>query len=133
MTQRLGVSERRACRVLGHPRSTERYAPRAAEDEQALTDAIVELARRFGRYGYRRITALLRMEGWDVNHKRVERLWRQAGLKVPGKQPKRGRLWLNDGSCVRPSAGVEEPRVGLRVHAAQDAGRQRGAPVDGHG
>ena len=101
MKQRLGVSERRACRVLGHPRSTERYAPRAAEDEQALTDAIVELASRFGRYGYRRITALLRMEGWDVNHKRVERLWRQAGLKVPGKQPKRGRLWLNDGSCVR--------------------------------
>ena len=69
MTQRLGVSERRACRVLGHPWSTERYARRVAEDEQALTDAIVELASRFGRYGYRRITALLRMQGWDVNHK----------------------------------------------------------------
>ena len=102
VTQRLGISERRACRVvLGHPRSTERYVPRAAEDEQALTDAIVELASQFGRYGYRRITVQLRMEGWDVNHKRVERLWRQAGLKVPTKQPKRGRPWLNDGSCVR--------------------------------
>ncbi len=87
--------------MLDQPRSTERYARKSAEDEQALSDAIVKLASRFGRYGYRRITALLRMEGWDVNHKRVERLWRQAGLKVPGKQPKRGRLWLNDGSCVR--------------------------------
>jgi len=55
----------------------------------------------YGRYGYRRITALLRSEGWQVNHKRVWRIWRQAGLKVPQRQPKRGRLWLNDGSCVR--------------------------------
>jgi putative transposase len=55
----------------------------------------------YGRYGYRRITALLRNEGWRVNHKRVWRIWRQAGLKVPQRQPKRGRLWLNDGSCVR--------------------------------
>jgi len=72
-----------------------------AEDEQVLTDEIVELASRFGRYGYRRITALLRHRGWDVNHKRVERIWRREGLKVPSKQPKRARLWLNDGSCVR--------------------------------
>jgi transposase InsO family protein len=62
---------------------------------------MVELATRYGRYGYRRITALLRREGWVVNHKRVERLWRREGLKVPKRQPKRGRLWLNDGSCVR--------------------------------
>ena len=62
---------------------------------------MVELATRYGRYGYRRITILLRRDGWRVNHKRVERLWRQEGLKVPQKQPKRGRLWLNDGSCVR--------------------------------
>jgi transposase InsO family protein len=65
---------------------------------------IVELAKAYGRYGYRRITALLRWEGWKVNHKRVERIWRQEGLKVPGKQPKRGRLWLADGSCVRRRA-----------------------------
>ena len=87
--------------MLGHPRSTHRYEPIPGEDEQGLTGEIVELASRYGRYGYRRVTALLRMEGWDVNHKRVERIWRREGLKVPAKQPKRGRLWLNDGSCVR--------------------------------
>jgi len=71
------------------------------EDEHILTNDIVELASRFGRYGYRRITALLRHRGWSVNHKRVERIWRREGLKVPGKQPGRARLWLNDGSCIR--------------------------------
>ena len=59
------------------------------------------MARRFGRYGYRMVTGMLRTEGWAVNHKRVERIWRQEGLKVPERQPKRGRLWLNDGSCIR--------------------------------
>jgi len=72
-----------------------------ADDEPRLVTRMVELARQYGRYGYRRITAMLRIEGWRVNHKRVERLWRREGLKVPKKQPKRGRLWLNDGSCVR--------------------------------
>jgi len=62
---------------------------------------MVELAAQYGRYGYRRITALLRAEGFVVNHKRVERLWRREGLKVPQRQPARRRLWLNDGSCVR--------------------------------
>ena len=62
---------------------------------------MVRLAGRFGRYGYRQITNLLRIEGWRVNHKRVERIWRAEGLKVPKRQPKRGRLWLNDGSCIR--------------------------------
>ncbi len=66
-----------------------------------LVKRVIELATKYGRYGYRRITALLRQEGWRVNHKRVERVWRQEGLKVPKKQPKRGRLWLNDGSCIR--------------------------------
>ena len=61
----------------------------------------IELASEYGRYGYRRVTALLRNEGWIVNHKRVQRIWRQEGLKVPQKQPKRGRLWLNDGSVVQ--------------------------------
>ena len=95
------VSERRACRVLGQPRSTQRHAPRVADDEQRLTGRIVALAGKYGRYGYRRITALLHREGWRVNHKRVERIWRWEGLKVPQRQPKRGRLWLNDGSCIR--------------------------------
>jgi len=66
-----------------------------------LTARIVELSSQFGRYGYRRITGLLRLDGWQVNHKRVERIWRIAGLKVPKRQPKRSRLWLNDGSCIR--------------------------------
>jgi transposase InsO family protein len=64
-------------------------------------ERIIALATQYGRYGYRRITAMLRHEGWQVNHKRVERIWRREGLKVPKKQPKRGRLWLNDGSCIR--------------------------------
>ena len=95
------VSERRTCKVLTQPRSTQRYEPMPPEDEQLLTDGIVELASRYGRYGYRRITALLRHRGWSVNHKRVERIWRREGLKVPSKQPRRARLWLNDGSCIR--------------------------------
>jgi len=87
--------------VVDQVRSTQRYSPREKDDEQRLTQRIVELACEFGRYGYRMITGMLRGEGWVVNHKRVERIWRQQGLKVPKKQPKRGRLWLNDGSCVR--------------------------------
>jgi transposase InsO family protein len=97
----LQVSERTACRVLGQHRSTQRKQRRMAGDEAALTQAVVELAQQYGRYGYRRITALLRAEGWYTDHKRVERIWRAEGLKVPPRQPKRGRLWLNDGSCVR--------------------------------
>jgi len=99
--QALDVSERRACRVVGQPRATQRYNKRPADDEDFLTSRIIELASRYGRYGYRRVTALLRNEGWIVNHKRVERIWRREGLKVPQKQPKRGRLGLNDGSVVR--------------------------------
>ena len=97
----LQVSERRACAALGQHRSTQRKAPHGRDDEQRLTADIVELARQYGRYGYRKIAALLRAAGWLVNDKRVERIWRREGLKVPKKQPKRGRLWLTDGSCVR--------------------------------
>jgi len=71
------------------------------EDEPRLVAQMIELAGEYGRYGYRRITALLQQDGWRVNHKRIERLWRREGLKVPKKQPKRGRLWFNDGSCIR--------------------------------
>ncbi|WP_234053401.1 MULTISPECIES: IS3 family transposase [unclassified Xanthobacter] len=101
VVSKLGVSERLACRVLGQHRSTQRKVPVGRADEAALTADIVELATRYGRYGYRRITALLHAAGWAVNVKRVERIWRREGLKVPHKQPKKGRLWLNDGSCVR--------------------------------
>jgi putative transposase len=97
----LGVSERRACQVLGQHRSVQRHAARPRPDEDALTADVIGLAAAYGRYGYRRVTALLRAAGWRVNAKRVERIWRREGLKVPRKQPKRGRLWLADGSCVR--------------------------------
>ena len=95
------VSERRVCRIVRQARSTQRYQPRCRDDEGRLTARVVELASLYGRYGYRQVWGLLRMEGWRVNRKRVERIWGQEGLKVPRKQPKRGRLWLNDGSCVR--------------------------------
>lgn len=87
--------------MLGQARSTQRHCRKTPNDEEKLTERIIALATQYGRYGYRRITALLQTEGWAVNHKRVERIWRKEGLKVPQKQPKRKRLWLNDGSCIR--------------------------------
>ena len=101
MREALAISYRRACRVLGQVRRTQRYTPIVAYHEAVLTANVVSLACEYGRYGYRRITALLQSDGWRVNHKRVERIWRLEGLKVPARQPKRGRLWLNDGSCIR--------------------------------
>ena len=96
-----GISERRACRVLGQCRATQRYSPRQEEDENRLRHDVIRLASKYGRYGYKRITALLIQESWRVNHKRVARIWREEGLKVPSRQPKRSRLWLGDGSCIR--------------------------------
>ena len=104
LRDRFKVSQRRACKMLRQPRATQRYLPNIQVDEKPLTRRIIELASMFGRYGYRRITALLQEDGWWVNHKRVERIWRREGLKVPKKQPKRGRLWFNDGSCIRRRA-----------------------------
>lgn len=82
-------------------RGSLRKPVRRAADEDRLTQDMTRLATKYGRYGYKRITALLRAEGWRVNHKRVERLWRQEALKVPARHKKRGRLYLNDGSCIR--------------------------------
>jgi len=102
VSQKLIVSERQACKVLEQARATQRRDQSPPSDEKRLTDDIIALATKYGRYSYRRITALLNNErGWRVNHKRVERIWRKEGLKVPKKQPKRSRLWLNDGSCIR--------------------------------
>jgi putative transposase len=86
---------------LEQARNTQRRSHEVSSEESRLVDDITALATRYGRYGYRRITAMLNERGWQVNHKRVERIWRREGLKVPKKQPKRGRLWLNDGSCIR--------------------------------
>ena len=99
--QELGSSERHACRLVCQPRGTQRYQATQRNDEDALTRAIIALASQYGRYGYRRITIKLREAGWQVGKDRVERIWRREGLKVPQKQKARGRLWVNDGSCVR--------------------------------
>ena len=96
------LSERQACRIVGQPRGTQRYSVIVRADEDALTRAILQLAAQYGRYGYRRISSLLRDAGWSVGVDRVQRIWRREGLKVPKKQKPRGRLWLGDGSCIRP-------------------------------
>ena len=95
------LSERHACRLVNQWRGTQRYVPIQRVDEDALTRAIITLASEYGRYGYRRITALLRAAGWQVGKDRVQRIWRREGLQVPEKQKPRRRLWFNDGSCVR--------------------------------
>jgi hypothetical protein len=77
---RIGVSERQACRTLGQHRFTQRKVPQGRPDEELLTQDIIELARQYGRYGYRPVTALLNQSGWHVNHKRVERIWKRKGL-----------------------------------------------------
>jgi putative transposase len=97
----LDVSERRACAALGQHRSTQGKVPRGRQDAEQLTADVIKLARQYGRYGYRKVAALLRQAGWSVSDGRVERIWKREGLKVPHKQPKRGRLWLTDGSCIR--------------------------------
>src|SRR5262249_56198679 len=97
----LHASERGAGAALGQHRSPHRKTRRGGEEEERLTADIIELARQYGRYGYRKIAELLRQAGWTINDKRVERIWQREGLKVPPKQPKRGRLWLTNGSCIR--------------------------------
>lgn len=87
--------------MLGQPRLPQRYQPDPLNDEGPLTAAIITLASQYGQYGYRRVTALLHADGWRVNRKRVERIWRREGLKVPQRQLARRRLWLTDDSCVR--------------------------------
>ena len=104
LQETFGVSQRRACRVLRQPRSSQRKEPRRKEADEALVRRMLELVRRHPRFGYRRIWALLRREGWRVNRKRVWRLWRQQGLKVPRKQRKKRRLGASANSCVRRRA-----------------------------
>ncbi len=99
--QVLGVSQRRACRVLGQPRASQRYVGRQGEGKRRLRQRLMELSGQHPRYGYRRVWALLRREGWMVNRKRVHRLWRQEGLNVPQKQQKRRRLGSRARGCGR--------------------------------
>lgn len=106
MSGKFEVSERRACRVLGQPRSSQRYAPRQADRDTAIVERMAALSAGNPRYGYRRIWALLRREGWEVNKKRVQRLWRGADLKVPRKQHKKRRIALgsSESGCSRRRA-----------------------------
>jgi transposase InsO family protein len=104
LIERFDVSQRRACLVLNVHRKTVRTESKPDDFEQRLTAEIIKLAKDYGRYGYKRITGLLNQRGWMVNKKRVYRIWRAEGLRVPSKQPKRKRLWFNDGSCLRKRA-----------------------------
>ena len=101
---RHGLSERRACHVVGQARSTQRYARRERSDERALRQAIHAVARRHPRYGSRRVTVVLHAQGWRLNHKRVERIWREEGLRVPQRQRKRRRLGSSAQGCTRHRA-----------------------------
>lgn len=98
---KLSVSERRACKVIGQIRSTQRYEALPNQEQEKLRERVIALASEYGRYGYRQITSLLNMEGWEVGKDRVLTIWRKEGLKVPQKQPKRARLWLTNGSSIR--------------------------------
>ena len=101
LQEKFAASERRACKVVGLHRGTRRYEPKEDPINKKITSRVIHYASEYGRYGYKRVTALVRAEGYKINHKRVYRIWRKEGLKVPEKQPKRRRLWLNDGSCMR--------------------------------
>ena len=96
----LNVSERRACKVLGQPRSSQRRRPARAEQDQLLVQRMKELSEQNPRYGYRRVWASLRREGWQVNRKRVQRLWQQAGLRIVAKQTRRRRMGSGESSCA---------------------------------
>ena len=97
----MNASERRICAVVGQNRAAQRYTSSVSAYKVLLRQAVINYASEYGRYGYRAIIDLLRMDGWGISYGRVERIWKQEGLKVPQKQPKRKRLWLNDGSCIR--------------------------------
>lgn len=101
VVRELKISERRACKVIGQIRSTQRSEPKPNHEQEKLEARVIELASEYGRYGYRQVTDLLQMEGWSVGKDRVYSIWQREGLKVPQKQPKRSRLWLADGSCIR--------------------------------
>ena len=119
--------------MLGQPRTTQRRARKVASDEGALRGDIVRLASRFGRYGYRRVTDMLRIEGWGVKHKRVERIWRQEGLKVPGAAAE-ARSAVAQRRIVHPAeAAVSGPRLVVRLRGLEDARRACAEAADSAG
>lgn len=105
---RLEQSERRVCRVLRQARSTQRYAAAARDGDEALVRRMHELVRLHPRRGYRMICGMLRLDGWRVNRKRVHRLWKQEGFKVPGKQHKKRRLGSSTNGIARRRSGHKD-------------------------
>jgi len=99
--QRLNTSERRTCKTVGMPRSSQRYLNRPKDNEDRLRLALIRLAKQYGRYGYRKITKLLQIEGWKVNYKKIEKLWREEGLQQPKRHKKKKRLYHKDSSVIR--------------------------------
>ena len=108
--------------MIGLARSSLHYQP-ANRDDDALRLALIRLAKQYGRYGYRKIAELLRIEGWTVNHKKVERIWREEGLQLPQRHKKRRRLYHKDASIIRLRADPSEPRLEHRLRTRQ--ARQR--------
>jgi putative transposase len=129
--QHLGVSERRACKVLEQPRSSQRFVPAKPERDRALIDRMNELARRNPRRGYRYIWSLLRREGWCVNRKRIQRLWRQEGLRVPSLQRKRRRLGSSENSSQRLRAEYQNHvwSYDFIMDQTEDGGRLKLLPI----
>ena len=82
-------------------RSSQQYQVKPKDDDEGLRLALIRLAKQYGRYGYRKIAKLLRIEGWDINHKKVERIWREEGLQLPARHKKRKRLYHKDSSAIR--------------------------------
>jgi putative transposase len=99
--QKLGASERRSCKIIGIARSTQQYEATVQYNDDKLRLALIRLAKQYGRYGYRKVGELLQAEGWHVNHKKVERIWREEGLQLPKRHKKRKRLYHHNASIIR--------------------------------
>lgn len=99
--EKFNVSERRACKILEQPRCTQRYIEVINPFDEILRERVIHFAKLYGRYGYRKVTGLINLDGFKVGKDRVLTIWQEEGLQVPQKQPKRARLWLADGSCIR--------------------------------
>ncbi len=125
------VSERRACRIVDQPRSSQRYVSMKVDKDTALMQRMVALSRKNPRYGYRRVWALLGREGWSVNKKRVQRLWREEGLKIPTKERKRRRVGASENGIARRRAECIDHvwSYDFAMDATEDARRLKMMPV----
>ena len=116
LLQKYSTSERLACELVGLSRAAYRYMPLPKDDEEPLRAEVIRMASTYGRYGYRFIAGMMRNAGWgQATTAKVARIWRQEGLKIPQKQPPRGRLWFNDGSYIAPASYCPQSCVELRL------------------